>query len=624
MARSDLDPKKLYEAYKRNPANQGLGSMFQEEGPGIGPSAGFLRRPGDMIATRGLADRIAKTRENYATEIAEDPNTAAAVEDYIADLRDADEQKKLGQLGGLGRALQKMRREQKGPNFRGPEDGLSELVRDQRRSAEAERMDVSRPDSPMTLGVGANELSPLDQIAEQLNNLSKPKPITGSGRGSVVEKPGERSQYNAEQAITNKMNADNLANLGTPDEDPEKVVEDTFMSGMNEVFNALQKPVPELGDRDELLQKYKDEFAEATGINIDGKPDKSQALMAMGLALMQNRAGKGFNVGKIFNAIGEAGMTAMPYLTKAKDEAKQASIAAGKYALEKIKSDEDARSAIIAANDALAQELLIKDLEFQQERQLQLEKAQLEGDEAKISEALKNTKQQTLSIGGSDVTIGYGRDVESGGKTVFTTPEPDAREVAAAYKKTGQGINTLRKMEDVLIQIRDTGNQQLGGSALETAIEGLISVGNSMGMNLEYPSGGEVGLKAQFDVLKSKVLLEYKRFMSQETGNGISNIDVKNLQEALGDFDYFTDPERGLMAIREVTEMFERSRERLDPVVDEFMDRSFYSDNEAGDAAYNKVVELFKKQFGNVSLIEPTIVEGENGQVFIDYDIRGI
>lgn len=615
MARSDLDPKKLYEAYKRNPANQGLGLMFQEEGPGRGPSS-------------QVSELIKVLRDSAAGQVSSgmDPRIVQGQTDRrVTDELRTEELKRKKELSpsSLEGALELMRTRQKGGYFKSPEDGISELVRDQNRSADAERMNVSRPDSPMTLGLGANELSPLDQIAEQLNNLSKPKAITGSGRGSVVEKPGERSQYNAEQAITNKMDADNLANLGTPDEDPEKVVEDTFMSGMSEVFNALQKPVPELGDRDEMLQKYKDEFAEATGISIDGKPDKSQALMAMGLALMQNRAGKGFNVGKIFNAVGEAGMAAMPYLTKAKDEAKQAAIAAGKYALGKIKSDEDARSAIIAANDALAQELLIKDLEFKQKRQLQIEKAQLEGDEAKIAEALKNTKQQTLSIGGKDVSIGYGRDIEAGGKTVFSTPEPDAREVAKAYKKTGQGIDTLRKMEDVLIQIRDNGNEKIGGSALETAIEGLISVGNSMGMNLEYPNGGEVGLKAQFDVLKSKVLLEYKRFLAQETGNGISNVDVANLQEAIGDFNYFTDPERGLMAIREVTEMFERSREELDPVVDEFMDRSFYSDNEAGSAAYDKVIKMFSKQFGNVNLIEPTVVEGENGQTYIDYDIRG-
>ena len=87
------------------------------------------------------------------------------------------------------------------------------------------------------------------------------------------------------------------------------------------------------------LDDYKKEFAEATGIDISGKVDKSSALMAFGLALMQNRAGKGFNVGRMLSAVGEAGETALPVLEKAKTQARNDMIAAGKYALEARSAD---------------------------------------------------------------------------------------------------------------------------------------------------------------------------------------------------------------------------------------------------------------------------------------------
>ena len=45
------------------------------------------------------------------------------------------------------------------------------------------------------------------------------------------------------------------------------------------------------------IEEYKKDFADATGIRIDGKPDKSAALMSFGLALMQKKAGKGFSSG---------------------------------------------------------------------------------------------------------------------------------------------------------------------------------------------------------------------------------------------------------------------------------------------------------------------------------------
>ena len=88
------------------------------------------------------------------------------------------------------------------------------------------------------------------------------------------------------------------------------------------------------------LEDYKKEFSEATGIDASGKVDKSGALMALGLALMQNKAGKGFNVGNMLSAVGEAGEKALPVFEKAKQQAKLAAAKAGEYALGKVAEDE--------------------------------------------------------------------------------------------------------------------------------------------------------------------------------------------------------------------------------------------------------------------------------------------
>ena len=92
-------------------------------------------------------------------------------------------------------------------------------------------------------------------------------------------------------------------------------------------------------------EDYMKEFAEATGVSIDGKADKSQALMAFGLALMQNKAGKGFDVSKALSALGEAGTAAAPAFQKAKDTARANRIAAGKYALQEKKAAAASRTA---------------------------------------------------------------------------------------------------------------------------------------------------------------------------------------------------------------------------------------------------------------------------------------
>ena len=92
------------------------------------------------------------------------------------------------------------------------------------------------------------------------------------------------------------------------------------MAGMDEFINAARGAAPYAPPVNDI-EDYKRVFAEATGLDISGKPDKSSALMALGLALMQNRAGSGFNVGNILRAVGQAGEVALTKLEAAKKEA---------------------------------------------------------------------------------------------------------------------------------------------------------------------------------------------------------------------------------------------------------------------------------------------------------------
>ena len=166
------------------------------------------------------------------------------------------------------------------------------------------------------------------------------------GRGTVIEGMGDRSkamsQMAADAAIDRKMGADAAAK-GDP-------VEEAFMAGMDEFIKAARDAKAPGATQVRKLEDYKKEFAEATGLDVSGKVDKSQALMAFGLALMQNRAGKGFNIGKMLSAVGEAGQSVLPELDAARKEARSNAAAAGKYALDMRSSDQDkARNAALAA-----------------------------------------------------------------------------------------------------------------------------------------------------------------------------------------------------------------------------------------------------------------------------------
>ncbi len=164
------------------------------------------------------------------------------------------------------------------------------------------------------------------------------------GRGDLIEGLTERADYLAKEDIrTTAPKADEFRG-----DDPDPVT-NAFMAGMDEFIKSARDTKSPDATKVRNLEDYKKEFSDATGLDISGKVDKSQALMAFGLALMQNRAGKGFNVGKILSEVGRAGEAAMPELEAARQEARSNAAAAGKYALDMRSADQEKATAAAMA-----------------------------------------------------------------------------------------------------------------------------------------------------------------------------------------------------------------------------------------------------------------------------------
>jgi hypothetical protein len=265
---------------------------------------------------RAFADKKPVTRGQMAlAELPEDPTT------YLDNL------KRLKMAGGISRVDELV-----------PND-IFEATADVISTAKGTPSDFV----PFQIPEGANvvkgkpvEPGTITQSDGELGSKVIPSDIFG-GRGDIVETPTERAEYMAQQAadaaISRKMNADVKAT-----EDP---VTTAFMAGMDEFIKSAREAKAPGDTKVRSLEDYKKEFAEATGLDVSGEVDKSQALMAFGLALMQNRAGKGFNVGKILREVGKAGEAAMPELDAARKEARANAAAAGKYALDMRSSDQD-------------------------------------------------------------------------------------------------------------------------------------------------------------------------------------------------------------------------------------------------------------------------------------------
>ncbi len=186
-----------------------------------------------------------------------------------------------------------------------------------------------------------SELSPFREEIRRQKSAAQAGMPTTPGLGSFTTADGEetRDQVDPTQTgqtdigIDDEQEADAAGAQAAPT--PEAATEDIIRTSVQDYLTTTGKE-----SKATTTEEYIKEFADATGLDVSGKPDKSTALMTFGLALMQNKAGKGFDVGKMLGAVGEAGEKAMPAFEKAKSEARALRAKAGEYALGRTREDE--------------------------------------------------------------------------------------------------------------------------------------------------------------------------------------------------------------------------------------------------------------------------------------------
>ena len=608
--------------YQKQMMARGLGGIFQEEGPRLGS---------EYVAPGGFptASRLAGLYESRLN-----PKSGILYGDRKDDVID----KKIASIFEKDRKNREL-------NFN-PDDIVkqiqtSPLVQpisslEQRKLGEkvAEKIEAMPDDSDIFS-------SALDEYAASI----APQSISGPKKdelilSSEIEKQDEKNEkvtkkygdasaaeeFRAKEAqIANLTGARTIDNVA-PKKPKDDEIKDLFMSGVDEYMKVLGKEVPPEIDREEALKKYKNEFAEATGIDISGKPDTSAALMSLGLALMQNRAGSGFNVGRILSEVGKAGEKALPMFQEAKKEAKAAAAAAGKYALQMIKSDEDARDAIKASNAAIKQELILKNIDAQNSIKEKILEARLKGKELSVPESIYNEK---IKIGTNEYNIRMGIEPSSL-NSVFVNPVRDVDEVASAYKKTVSGLDAIEKMEDLTQELINISEGQPGGLTTVRFLDKAQGVLKSMGLSQDSffseKEARNLSIESEIDAVRRAFIMRFKRFISQETGNGISNVDVAQIKEAAGQLDgllQFTNPEQSLVAFGELRQLFNDSLNSLDPIIDDFGDRRNYYEGSEGDELYNRTLEKLSTTFGqDNNLFMPTVVENADGSQSITYDVR--
>lgn len=370
-------------------------------------------------------------------------------------------------------------------------------------------------------------------------------------------------------------------------------------------------------------EQYMQEFAEATGVSIDGKADKSHALMALGLSLMQNKAGRDFNVSNALAAVGEAGEKAMPAFQKAKDQARAERIAAGKYALGEVKAAEAERKSQIASAQQRVTDLMTSTQDYFSKRILAQEKhaheARMKNADARIKSAEENRKrvekgQETKGFysrepeyTGVKIRMGF---TDNGNRTVYANPEIDGKDIALRYVSMQRAQNAMDKTDALLAQIQESGIPAL--EILKGRVSNILVAGGA-DPEVVFKNKGigakDMSVEAEIKTLLNVLILENKRFATQETGNGISNQDRNDLADSFGQIDIFKNPAIARRALREIRTIFGRPLRQIDSELESFMNNQtmYRSENE-----YGRTMDVINSTLAD-SPFRPKQTKGEDG-----------
>ena len=461
--------------------------------------------------------------------------------------------------------------------------------------------------------------------------------MTGEGSGAATQTTttqGDVTDITEQFDDLVEINPRFGADVATQPEE-KNVYRDLLESSTNSVLEALGQAPAEA----KTIEEYKQIFSDATGINVSGQPDNSAALTAFGLALMQNKAGKGFNVGKILSETGAAGEKALPLMVQAKKDARASQLAAGQFALTQQSKDKAARTAFIndqvtylrdrrdtlndrmvdrinAVEDVTLKARLEEDAQYQKflyDRQIKLLEMSKKGTET------ENKTTQKPITGMDNLTITY-ITRKGDGQPMFLLPQQEAGRYGLALADVNDGIRSLDGVIGLIGSIAERPGGVTGQRVKETINRWSRSIGGP-----DYFKSEELGTNIpleEAEAIKARVIAQYKRFLSQETGNGISEGDVNRLADALGKLDWFGNPDAAIARIKETQGIFQARKDKIVNEIEQFDNKDMYRN----EKAYNDTMRSLFDQVNRAYSVfgEDMADEGVSGRNALISDLFNI
>ena len=406
---------------------------------------------------------------------------------------------------------------------------------------------------------------------------------------------GDMSQEGAEmEVITPEMKEPVLSEA----EKKAQAQQTLFKEAMDDI-NKIYGKDSGTGKTRKTLAEYKKDFAEATGIDVSGEPDNKLALMSLGLSLMQNRAGKDFNLSNIIGAAGEAGQKALPLFEKARQEARAGQVAAGKFALQETKADRAAalatakekRKALAALGKEFRDEKSKRRLEYIKHKnnmEIELLKADMKPLDAK-------GKVTTQTLEGNNFLKVDTAFVTGSRNRVFLAPVQQSEKHANQYVNILEAKGSIREVQDILQELANQPNKPSAISILEGRVLSLLK---PLGIgDTDYSQGLDKIIKEgttpeqQVRAIQDRLISQYKKFLTKETGNGVSEGDIKRLKKLIGEIEVGQPLSENLNRLKQLDTIFDAPKRALESQFNSFSKRENYRN----DDEYNKTMAIINK-----------------------------
>jgi molybdopterin converting factor small subunit len=284
---------------------------------------------------------------------------------------------------------------------------------------------------------------------------------------------------------------------------------------------------------------------------------------------------------------------------KAKAEARAGQIAAGKFALQETKADrvaalataKEKRKALAALGKEFRDENSKRRLEYIKHKnnmEIELLKADLKPVDAK-------GKVTTTTLEGNPYLKVDTAFITGSRNRVFLAPVQQAEKHANQYVNLLEAQNSIREVQDILKKLAAQPNKPSAIALLEGRVLSLLK---PLGIgDTDYSQGVDKIIKEgttpeqQVEAIQARLISQYKKFLTKETGNGVSEGDIERLKQLIGEIKVGQPIAANLNRLDQLSQIFAAPQRAIESQFKSFGRRENYRNEEE----YLKTMNIINK-----------------------------